>query len=757
MSSWVALNIEPDEAIEEEVDDTKEIQIEEALKLYQNALKLHSQGPQFYPEAAEAYDALLKSEIFKYPESISDYKRNVLHGSDLQVGADEVVGGSAAEPLVGFDTSDSTSSILLQTIYLSYKNHGQYILDSLRAFIQSAPPATDAAHETSTRIANRASEALGSFAEALERDDTDLNLWRQSARLCSVLQSYRLARYCLESVLADDENRLEVRAEQLGLEETFAEERLRETLLSLDDAISVTQVPLRKPKKALLKFLKTQSDPYPFLPALPNKVQDVSPAKSPLALHTSRHEITVPVVTWAAVGKSILQALLDEDEHNSDISSGTQISFSLPALNPQTKTTTTREPSLYGQSSKSPDEEIIPVKKQDNHRPEGDSQTSAQANPPVKLEAPEEQTDDHSSIDQRAEKQLIESLEVQSSHTAEAANRQDPANADEDARPSNPPRKRSSASAINEDQAEGIRAKSRRTRLRESNADASLPAEDVAFDQTKYYEDQLEVYIQADDWMFETVNSLLLRVGIGELVGLEELRKLNYSPSDGKDSAQSSNHIECLLHSDLKNILKNWDEAKSQAILQGDNFSALQDIQSMGKSGLAIFLEHSRKSGRKLGMRNVLSGAEELLDLLNTVNEGGFHIRSVSFEWLKGLLMPEYGINSTAEDVLNSSSFPAMKSTYTLFQWPSDLKEAVVQIILREDEYTYKRLCDHVEELERQILCNAPGTPFSYTLSHFAHLEMIETIYELHFDVYSSINNPNSEVNSAIQISVKIQ
>jgi hypothetical protein len=27
MSSWVALNVEPDEAVEEEVDDTKELQI----------------------------------------------------------------------------------------------------------------------------------------------------------------------------------------------------------------------------------------------------------------------------------------------------------------------------------------------------------------------------------------------------------------------------------------------------------------------------------------------------------------------------------------------------------------------------------------------------------------------------------------------------------------------------------------------------------------------------------------------------------
>ena len=61
MSSWVALNVEPDEAVEEEVDDTKELQIEEALKLYHAALKLHSQGPEHYSQAAEAYEALLNS------------------------------------------------------------------------------------------------------------------------------------------------------------------------------------------------------------------------------------------------------------------------------------------------------------------------------------------------------------------------------------------------------------------------------------------------------------------------------------------------------------------------------------------------------------------------------------------------------------------------------------------------------------------------------------------------------------------------
>lgn len=184
MSTWVALNIEPAEAVEEEVDDTKEIQIEEALKLYQNALKLHSQGPAFYAQAAEAYDALLSSEIFKYPESLSDYKRAATE-LELTETSDYVGNADGAEPLGDYDINDSTSSTLLQTIYLAYKNHGQFVLDSLRAIIQNAAQESDSTPGLSAEIAERASTALTSFAEALERDDTDLNLWRQSARLCS--------------------------------------------------------------------------------------------------------------------------------------------------------------------------------------------------------------------------------------------------------------------------------------------------------------------------------------------------------------------------------------------------------------------------------------------------------------------------------------------------------------------------------------------------------------------------------------------
>src|SRR5947209_8357891 len=75
MSTFTALNVEPDDTFDEDVDNTRELQIEDALKLYQTALKLHAQGPRYYDQAAVSYDALFKSDIFRYPESISDFTR----------------------------------------------------------------------------------------------------------------------------------------------------------------------------------------------------------------------------------------------------------------------------------------------------------------------------------------------------------------------------------------------------------------------------------------------------------------------------------------------------------------------------------------------------------------------------------------------------------------------------------------------------------------------------------------------------------
>lgn len=750
MSSWVALNIEPDEAVEEEVDDTKEIQIEEALKLYQNALKLHSQGSQFYSQAAEAYDALLESEIFKYPESISDFKRATLQNSEDEPQSPglPVYGAvvDSTEAIGESDINDSTSSTLLQTIYLSYKNHGQFLLDSLQAILQDASGKHDAADGNTAKTKEGARTALVSFAEALERDDTDLNLWRQSARLSNALQSYRLARYCLESVLADDENRLEVRTEQLGLEETIAEERLRDTLRSLNDRLSVSQVPVKRPKKALIKFLQRQADPYPYLPGLPESLEYADSSRNPLALVATRHIIKPSSPTWDAVGEEILGVLEGDDVK---IGPGTSIEVQLPAVSPEADSTGPNHIQQPEGSSKPQDEE-----KPSTEQPDV---TMSDSQPlPVKAEEPEqtgEPTEDQAApAEEDTEKQTTEQQDDQQAEQLDESNPQEEVAADELDTKSNEHRKRSSASAAN-DEHENVRAKSRRTRARESNIDPSSMADEIAFDQSKYYEDRLEMYVHADDWLFKTTGAFLSKVGVEELGTADHLRKHMLLVSNTQGPADSAEGIDSLLSQDLGTVISNWDDQKAKAISESDNFSNLHDIQSLGKSGLAIFLEHSKKPSRKSGAPSVLSDGEELSTCLNPVNDGWTHIDEVAFCWLKGLLMPAFGRYSTQDTVVYSDDdWSAMESAYSSSQWSDSLKETVAQILQLEDEYLYNQLSEAVDALDNQILRQSADSPLRYNQGHFSDLEMIQAILELHLDIYASINSPNSDVDQGTRL-----
>lgn len=748
MSTWTALNIEPAEAVEEEVDDTKEIQIEEALKLYQNALRLHSQGPPFYPQAAEAYDALLNSEIFKYPESISGYKRNALQYTESQLAEPVEDPVAAAETLGEIDINDSTSSTLLQTIYLSYKNHGQYLLDSLQDFLRTSHHAPDTADPTA-KAKESSSAALTSFAEALERDDSDLNLWRKSARLCSALQSFRLSRYCLESVLADDENRLEVRTEQLGLEETLAEERLRETLGSLQDRLSISQVPFKKPKKALLKFLQRQIDPYPYLPAPPN-LENPDLPKLPSTLASTRHAITPSALTWEAVGKAILQGIMGEEESDTQIGPSASINIQMPAPSPEPMVTEAEE--FHNEEPVAPDTADQSVEQHEPNLEDNAQGIKSESPTTVEFQEPDSVTqpaEPDSAIDQGTEEQKMEDMEDQSKPQPESADQgaEIPEELDPNA-PASGGRKRSSASAAMDDHIEGVRTKSRRIRARESNADAVLQSDEVAFDSTRYYENRLAPFVYADEALFDTVSSLLSKVGVEELGTIEELRQQVSLVRSGKDCGTSeSEDLGALLSRDLRDILTNWDEEKSQALQQGDNLSALYDLRTMSKTGLAAFLEHSRKSTRKLGMDNALPEGDELPGFLECVNGGWCQIHEVAFGWLRSLLMPNYG---KCFPEAQESNPPTMESTYTLFQWPDALKETVVQLLQAEDERVYSRMCEQVATLESQALEDSGR--LSYGLKQFFDLEMIQAIFELHLDVYAAINNPNSEVDQGSKL-----
>lgn len=711
MASFTALNIEPAEDIQEEVDDTKEIQIEEALKLYQNALKLHSQGPAFYSQAKDAYAALLQSEVFKYPESISDYQRNAITDGDV----DDV----AVDALGEIDANDAAASALPQTIFLSYKNNGQFLLDVLKETLRKQPSSTD---EQRSAITRESRSAISMFADALERDDTDLDLWRKSARIGGAMNSYRLARYCLESVLVGDDNEVEVRTEQLGLDEAFAAEDLRKTVQALMDELSSIQAPpLRKPRSSLLRFFgKHSQDPYPYLPGLSPNISDSASSvpKQPL----NRHIVNAHERTWDAVGKAILQLLMELRLKSDVLEPGAAVGIKIPSeeVSPQ-----------------SPGSKVLPVPANNNVT------EKAAAMPEVSNTI--EPADDQSSIDQRAESQLRESLE---GFSGQLTNAQDTTvedraadNADSTSVNVNP-RKRSSTSIANDEMTENVRTKSRRIRARESNVESLQQAEDINLDH-RYYDDRLEEFAHADEWMFGTVGDLLSKAGIEVLGTVDDLKQqmgLSNSPN-----SQQSKDIDTTLVQDLQSALRTWNEERARSAMQGDSSTALQDSRGRQSSGLAIFLDHSRKSTQKASRKKALFESSGLAEFTSSINDHWLHVREVSFQWLSRLLQP-----GTAQCSDTISGELLNESPYVSLPWPESLKETVVQLLIQEDDYIYERLGDVLCESGQQALRQATlKTSLAHIDDLYAKVDMIQAIHELHLDAYAHMNNPNSQIDQA--------
>ncbi|KAL1978370.1 hypothetical protein VTN31DRAFT_1229 [Thermomyces dupontii] len=729
MSSFVALNIEPDETIEEEVDDTKELQIEEALKLYQNALKFHAQGPEFYPQAREAYEALFNSDIFKYPDAISFYDRIALHDAP-----DDVV-DLAADTFAELDVNDAATSALPQTLFLSYKNRGQFVMDSLQDSMKKELLSNEHVEEQS-RL------AMQMFAEALDKDDTDLDIWRKGARLGEALQSYRLTRYCLEGVVVDDDNEVEVRPQHLGLEESFATEDLHRVLRRLHDELSILQAPPVKPqRKALFKLLDPGSrDPFPHLPAIED-LESQAQHKSG-GIIAQRHMLSPAAETWAAVGNAIVEVAADPQQISSRLRPGDTLGISLPSTRVES-TIETDSPEMD-----SPEKLEGGAPSQSENREE--EMVDVQCKDPD-VAPPADSTGPSSTVDTNAPAQLRESLETSKPDQDNELKRLDADDA-EAGSPSAIPRKRSSTAAAPEDTVDNGRAKSRRIRARESHAEGSLQAEDAGFDQAKYFEDRLEIFSYADEWLFGAVGDLLSRAGVDDLGAIDELKKQVfpvYGSRNTADKASQSEGTDGALFHELHAALSNWDEDKSKVMLRKNPRTSSRDFGAINKSGLAIFLEHSKKYSPTAGIKATLNRTEELQRFVQQINEDWLHLHEVAYRWLAELLQP--GPDYLFE--VDSGNEPAHEATYTAFLWPEDLKATVTELLIRADGYVYERISGTVQEFENQVLQLATsGDTIECTSKSYGQLEMIQSIYELHLDVYSSLNSPDSEVDLATRV-----
>ena len=209
--------------------------------------------------------------------------------------------------------SDGAPSTLPQILYLSHKNHGQFILDCVKSHIKH-PHLRPEETLTKEELDYQANAALNSFALALASDESDTELWRRAARIGSMLGSRRVARYCLEAGVELDDDPTVAEVDPPSLEEGFAGEQLKEQLQVLSDDMSLSH-PIMAPflKKKMAPFISKYMDPYTFLPDATKTLGVDTPQNESAEVTQARIIIDIPLRSWTALGDAICMAMISPD------------------------------------------------------------------------------------------------------------------------------------------------------------------------------------------------------------------------------------------------------------------------------------------------------------------------------------------------------------------------------------------------------------------------------------------------------------
>ncbi|KAL8688457.1 MAG: hypothetical protein Q9218_005638 [Villophora microphyllina] len=740
MSAFTALNIEPESDSEDEIDDSKEIQIEEALKLYQNALKFHSQGPQSFDEAEEAYDALFRSEVFTYFESLSEEQRVEIYGEDSEPWSSSNEGPSV-EP-----NADGSPSTLPQILYLAYKNRGHFILDRLkhgqlakRTQEPSATEDTDDGEPTSKTIAS----SLRLLAEALNRDETDLELWRQVSRVAESLGSTRIARFCLEAVLNEDDASTDTWPESLGLQGIFATEKLGKLIRLLgDDTSECATEPLTRKQQHIIQSFKAHLDPLPYLPTPPPEPLIANCTDQGLPNQTERVEIEVPLRTWASCGKAILLQLQKEAQGQISLGSGASYSLLLP---------------LNGPMDQSPSVGNVTA----DHF--GDSPTTvvshgakAKARPDVKSEADQTKPQNLDNILQSYSESGMTRLHSNTDDLPQDTNslNQPIAEADVEqalgqaANPEHhetrtmtlPNRKRSNEAAELDEGEDAGRSKSKRIKARTSVEEPGPRKDPLAKQLEQWQQGEFRYLDHIDEQAFEHASNMLATLGITAVASVREPKAdvlLIAGPQADKDerAAVSSKEGDTLSR-DLMVTLRTWTTYMSDVFLHGTGVDdPISGTAATQNSGLLVFLEQSNIRPRDDPLRAMLTGSRGLDAFAEHIRQDWMPLDQLALAWIKALLGDETFILGTQDHDIST--------TYDALLWPDNLKETIVQLLVKEDEFFFETFSKEVESLmesQSTIGDRLEGAVHSLT-------KTIQNIFELHLDIYGRITNPSSEVD----------
>ena len=690
------------------------------MKLYQSALKYHSEGPASYDKAATAYKELFDSDVFKYPESQSELRRQETYGESFDF--DELLQHveSAAAPVVS-TAADAAPNTLPQVLHLAYKNHGHFLLDALQNRVEAGAAHSDPA-EIRSEIRAGTKVPLNYLAEALDKDDGDIDLWRSTASVARLVGSTRIERYCLEAVLDGDEDGLDGALRLPNIEEAFAAEKLGELVGNLQDDLSSTVAPSFAVKgKKLSQLWRKRLEVYPLLPK-PKFEETTYSRINTFSKPPSRQIVTLPGRDWVAVGNAILSQLSLEADGDGDFGAALCFKISEETTSPTLATIPIR-PSPKVAQLEFPATHDIP--------PKQDSPTKSQkADPEGENAIVDNSAEDEASIG-------IATAEEKEVQMEDAEVAQEDSDQAQDAVVEEPERvntrKRSTASAELPETADGGRARSKRLRKRET-LDGNTTLSGVDIDTTKNFETALQQYCDADDWLFGTIESIFEKIQVDALGSNQSLRSIT---AQVLSEAKASTEEEPLAVAvrDLFDICQNCTQEKSSLFTNDESIDQLASTPIEYSLASILGMKSDAQKSLDKPQLDLSEGVEAWLE---TANSKWVPTTVAAWKWLALFLKPNSYPN-------NASGQP---SSYTTHVWPGDLKKTVVQVAVHADEHIYQYMATSITKLDTLAVnsaCSKDGVVL--TAEDKSIIEMAQIIFELHLDVFKRFKHPNSGID----------
>lgn len=665
--------------------------------------------------------------------------------------------------------SDTAPSTLPQVLYLSYKNHGQFLLDRLKHdLLQSRSKNLFENVEVIVDfedVVSTASSSLAYFTEALNRDDTDLELWRLVSRVGEFLGSKRIARFCLEAVLDTSRNVLDTWMENLSLDQIFAAQQLKSLLEVLQDYVSERSLPAALEKQtSLIKLLRKRLDLCSYLPPARDSSSEEAVKRGNYEPGRSMQEIRVPERTWTSCGKSLLEQINVQAQGESPSRVGARCYLRLPLKQ------NSRPDEVRAKSKKKGKTPLSVIPTETTPLQLGILADGKQIFDKSPVEDSKgidpggfEPTD---KVEPILSQKSLSGRQVANDSAGDKASEQNPVTASgseghitdivrADGKPTSPTevinptatislptRKRSLDSAGMQENQDSGRTKSKRIKARALN-EPTNGKEALAEDRAQYYETQLQPYIQADHKLFKAVESLSRSLAIKSLGSSDSLREafsLPYSQDPPLQENLSKNPSETMIQ-DIKHVLFTWDYEKSLMFLsvKDDGFDgSVSGGSGPQNTGLTVFLEHSKRGSQIASQRPQLSDDFQLDEFADIINQKWIYLDQLSLKWVEALLSPKL-------DCRHCVSLP---STYEAYVWSALLKDTVVQTLVKQDEFIFLTLSGRINNLDPGLLNDTSQNQFNELFfSAEKDTHTVQNIFELHLDIYGRITNPSSEVD----------